>query len=451
MSSIDSSSAPSWRNTSVLRLAGRSDPVEVATRLAREAVFGALEAGWEGPPFDPMKLADFMGIVLRASGAVRDARLVCEKERAVIEYNPARPRARVRYSIAHECAHTLFPDWNEVPRHRLASADMVADDWELESLCNLIAAEFLMPLGSLPHVLDGASSLEELLVARREFDVSVEALFRRVVALSETPCAMFVARPTSKGYALEYAIPSRNWSPSFRKGQLVPTDSVIPTCVGIGHTVKAIETWPGGQAGTRIEAVGVPGHPGSSLPRVVVWCRNTEQPDSEGRRIEYLYGDATHPHSRGESILVHVVPDDTRVWGGGGFAASLRRAYGNVQADFIEWRATFPGRVPLGEVRFARATDSLVVTSIVAQAGHGPAPRPRIRYAALQRGLDAVARAAAEQGATLHMPRIGTGMAGGRWEVIEDILTESLQRFDVSAFVYDLPSRAGAVPGAARK
>jgi len=445
MSPLDHRAGPAWRNASVLRLSGDADPLEVATRLARESVFKAFEAGWGGPPFDPMKLADLMGIHLRTSGNVRDARLLCEEKRVVIEYNPARPRARVRYSIAHECAHTLFPDWNDVPRHRLASAEMDTDDWELESLCNLIAAEFLMPLGSLQHRLSGTSTIEELLVARSDFDVSVEALFRRVVTLSETPCAMFVARPTSDGYAIEYSIPSRHWLSVFRKGDLVPSTSVIPTCLGIGHTVKAIESWPGKSENMRVEAVGVPGHPGTGLPRVVAWCRPEEQDEAESRRIEYLFGDATHPHARGDGILVHVVPDDTRVWGGGGFAAALRRAYKEVQGEFIEWRQRFSGRAPLGEVHFARATDSLIVASIVAQSGHGVSSRPRIRYAALQRGLETVARAAADQGATLHMPRIGTGMAGGRWEIIEDVLTESLQAFDVSAYVYDLPSRAAAV------
>ncbi len=53
----------------------------------------------------------------------------------------------MRFSIAHEIANTLFPDHIERVRNRRAAVVTRNDDWQLELLCNIAAAEFLMPGG----------------------------------------------------------------------------------------------------------------------------------------------------------------------------------------------------------------------------------------------------------------------------------------------------------------
>jgi hypothetical protein len=46
-----------------------------------------------------------------------DARLVpAEGGRVRLEFNPTRPRGRVRFTIAHELAHTFFPDHRSFER-----------------------------------------------------------------------------------------------------------------------------------------------------------------------------------------------------------------------------------------------------------------------------------------------------------------------------------------------
>jgi O-acetyl-ADP-ribose deacetylase (regulator of RNase III) len=42
-------------------------------------------------------------------------------------------------------------------------------------------------------------------------------------------------------------------------------------------------------------------------------------------------------------------------------------------------------------------------------------------------------------GATVHMPRIGCGLAGGDWERVETIIQNTLGVAEVPAVVYDLP------------
>jgi hypothetical protein len=75
-----------------------------------------MEHGWCGPPYDPFALADTLGIELVARQDLDDARLVAVEGRPRIEFNLARRAARVRFSIAHEIEHFLFPDYAERPR-----------------------------------------------------------------------------------------------------------------------------------------------------------------------------------------------------------------------------------------------------------------------------------------------------------------------------------------------
>ena len=40
--------------------------------------------------------------------------------------------------------------------------------------------------------------------------------------------------------------------------------------------------------------------------------------------------------------------------------------------------------------------------------------------------------------ASVHMPRIGCGLAGGKWELIEQIIKEELITKEIAVTVYDL-------------
>src|SRR5690606_15016956 len=118
-------------------------------------------------------LADLLGIETTPRHDVEDARTVpVGRSGFRIEFNPTRPRGRLRYSIAHEIAHTLFPDCAEQVRNRVSRTDMLDDEWQLEALCNVAAAEFLMPIGSFPALKEEDLGIEHLMQLRRAYDVS---------------------------------------------------------------------------------------------------------------------------------------------------------------------------------------------------------------------------------------------------------------------------------------
>ncbi len=38
---------------------------------------------------------------------------------------------------------------------------------------------------------------------------------------------------------------------------------------------------------------------------------------------------------------------------------------------------------------------------------------------------------------TIHMPRIGCGLAGGKWEIVEDIIKDEFTKKGIDVYVYD--------------
>ena len=124
--------APSinWTNASVRAFAKNADPLTAIEEAARTLVLKAREKGWEGPPFNPLRIAELLEVQIEANSSVADARLVATERGPKIEFNPQQPRERVRFSIAHEIAHLLFPDWSEQIRNRGGDRPRTTGSWK---------------------------------------------------------------------------------------------------------------------------------------------------------------------------------------------------------------------------------------------------------------------------------------------------------------------------------
>ena len=83
----------------------------------------------------------------RSSRERRDAVLVpgARPKRGLILYNPSRQRGRIAFSVAHEIAHTFFPNSVSGARFRTMCDPDSREGNELERLCDLAASEILMP------------------------------------------------------------------------------------------------------------------------------------------------------------------------------------------------------------------------------------------------------------------------------------------------------------------
>jgi O-acetyl-ADP-ribose deacetylase (regulator of RNase III) len=427
-----------WTNPSVLRFAAGANPMDAMIERVRTVVLKARDAGWSGPPFNPIALAKILDIPVDATAAVPDARTVNEGGRPRIEYNPQQARARARFSVAHEIAHTFFPDVGDAVRHRGGDTTL-NDDWQLELLCNVAAAEMVMPIGSLPR-LDLLPPLEQLIRDRLQYDVSVEAYLIRVVSVTEAPVTMFIASPrTSDGdyqYRVDYSSSSAAAPRRDVRELLVPQISVVRQCTAIGSTAKAVEDWFAGAA-TRIECVGVPGYPGTLLPRVVGLVRHTEA--DLGDFVHYIHGDILAPRTIPPMVVCQLTNDRAVRWGGG-VARLMAQRYPNAETEYGEWIKRLSRAHRLGEVHFATTASGMVIASLVAQEGYGPGAS-RIRYHALDSCLRQVARYAFTQNASVHMPRIGTGGAGADWGLVEPLIRQNFEELEKGVWIYDLPPR----------
>jgi len=434
-----------WTNPSVLALAKGEDPTRVIVDRSRAMVLDAIQAGWSGPPFDPVDLAKRLNISVVPHENIQDARTIpIGANRLRIEFNPNRPPARTRYSVAHELAHTLFPDIGSKIQNRVAHEEMKGDDWQLEMLCNIGAAEMLMPIGSFPELKTEAISIDRLLELRREYGVSIEALLLRFVKITGTRCLVFCASKQDSShqtkYRIDYALPSKVWKPQIPPGSPIPSGSVVEQCTAIGFTAKGWETWPPFSEKFRVECVGASPYPTSPYPRVVGLLLSKEKP-SNLHGIEYLVGDATKPRGDGHRIIAHVVNDKAMTWGAG-FARVVRAKWPAVQDDFKNWATANPNRFSLGHLHLSTVDGQTSVAHMISQHGYGPSPKPRIRYNSLRSCLTHLAEIANTRNATVHMPRIGCGEAGGEWPVVEELVSETLLAARLSVIVYDLRDRA---------
>lgn len=430
-----------WTQPSVRKLLeghADGDPMSMIEQRARELALSAMEEGWTGPPYDPFQLADVLGIELVARQDLDDARLVSANGKPRIEFNPQRRPARIRFSVAHEIGHFLFEDYAERIRHRDMSQRR-ADDWQLEILCNVAAAELLMPAGAFPMRETEDLSLTHLLDQRARFGVSTEALLRRVVRITDRPACLFAAArlDTSDGFRIDYLVGSRAWRPTIAAGQTVVMDSVLGRCTAVGFSDHAMERWNGEEL--LVQAVGVPPYPGDRFPRLVGLLQPTKASGLRDVGLRYVRGDAARPPQDGPTIIAHVVNDRARSWGGRGFAVSLMREFPEARDQYAAWGAD--GNVRLGTVHLAHAGDDLWIASLVAQGGYGttPAARPRLRLSALRVSLEALATEAVARGAAVHMPLIGTGQGGTPWPMVRDLVLEELAERHVTTTVYVLP------------
>lgn len=164
-------------------------------------------------------------------------------------------------------------------------------------------------------------------------------------------------------------------------------------------------------------------------------------------KLEYIVGDATVPMSE-KSIIAHCC-NNIGGWGAG-FVIPLAEKYpqaeqmyrewykaGTKKIDYIDdlWRSV---KFELGETQFVK-THAGYVANIIGQDGIATCGSvPPIRYEALRAGLHTVAQEALYNGCEVQMPMIGAGLAGGNWEIIEQIIEEELVQQGVKTTVITL-------------
>lgn len=152
-------------------------------------------------------------------------------------------------------------------------------------------------------------------------------------------------------------------------------------------------------------------------------------------QITYLKGDATCPQAKGVKIICHVC-NDLGGWGKG-FVLAVSRRWPEPEAAYRAWHASKEG-FELGAVRLVQVEEYIWVANMIGQRGiKRGSSGPPVRYGAIAACLQEVGERAVELGASIHMPRIGCGLAGGEWSKVEPLIEEHLSGRGVPVTVYD--------------
>lgn len=154
--------------------------------------------------------------------------------------------------------------------------------------------------------------------------------------------------------------------------------------------------------------------------------------------IRYTIGDATQPGSPGPAIIVHIC-NDIGGWGAG-FVLAVSKRWPEPERHYRAWYQNSADDAPfaLGQVQFVEVGNDITVANLIGQRGiRKVGSQPPIRYEAVESGLAKIAVRAFETNASVHMPRIGCGLAGGRWEEIEPLIVSQLIEKGVDVTVYD--------------
>jgi O-acetyl-ADP-ribose deacetylase (regulator of RNase III) len=153
--------------------------------------------------------------------------------------------------------------------------------------------------------------------------------------------------------------------------------------------------------------------------------------------IEYLYGDATKPErivpdSNNHKYIAHGC-NNIQKWGKG-FVLAISKRWKEPKREYLRWGGQ------LGEIQIVNVEEDISVVNMITQHHiYSQNGVPPIRYEAVD---DCFATLTSElkqkhpDGCfSIHMPRIGCGLAKGTWRKIGPIVEKNLDGLEV--YVYD--------------
>jgi len=428
-----------WTHKSVIRLieeSGNDDPLEEIKTRARKLVLQAFEMGWQGPPYSPVELAEYLGIEVMPNDSVIDARTMPLKKGFQIQYNPFQRPTRVNFSISHEIAHTLFSDCAEAIRNR---ENEPMENRQLEQLCNAAAAEIQLPYAVFSHDANAAKpSIEGLIDLATKYKASLESVFIRYAEVIDKPCAILIGIFQSEDrIVVDYHKTSKKFQTPLPDYFEIPVGAKAYECTTPGWTAREHVNWAifhGIQY--NMFAVGISPYRRDKKPRVAMLILPADSLDlsPEIDKIILEIGDATKPRGTGKKIIAQVVNTSAAL--GRGFGYSLSKNYPVVKEELRKWHSN-KQEFKLGNTNLIKIDNSLYVFQMLAQKGIFPKNNEiPLKYNELRECLIQLRHVAKELNCSIHMPAIGSGNAGGDWNVIIGMIHDELVNHDLKVNIY---------------
>ena len=251
-----------WQDPLVRKLIAKHrgrDPHEIIEARARELL---AEAGQDKLPIDVEGVASLLGIRRRLGEYSFAGRIYAEPSgQLVMDLTKSDRPARRRFTCGHEIIHTVFPGFSREARYRVDATvgNHTRERNEEEFLCDLGAAELLLPSNLLLAEYDISAGLQEVERLAEDAEASLEAAANRLVELSDEGVALIVlevshkpadrselrkGQSVPKRLRVRYA-KSRALSTYVPRFKSVDEDSPYGEALATGDLVRGVDTLPG--------------------------------------------------------------------------------------------------------------------------------------------------------------------------------------------------------------
>lgn len=141
--------------------------------------------------------------------------------------------------------------------------------------------------------------------------------------------------------------------------------------------------------------------------------------------------DATQPIGTEMKYIAHVC-NNIGAWGAG-FVLAISNRWSAPEKHYLNLK---PSERKLGNTHFIQVESDIIVVNMIAQNGLRTTTNPTpLDYYSLAVCLETMYNKALIENATVHMPKIGSGLGGGDWNKIENIIKEKMK---VDTHIYTL-------------
>lgn len=144
--------------------------------------------------------------------------------------------------------------------------------------------------------------------------------------------------------------------------------------------------------------------------------------------IKYINGDLFDTDC---DIIMHGV--NCKGGFGSGVAATVRNLYPKARHYYLDKFDTEGWK--LGEVQFVPQWNNKVIANCATQDNYLPRGECHVDYVAVSACMEKVLAFAKENSYTIAMPKIGAGLAGGDWTIIEKVINSTIGDTEVKVYV----------------
>lgn len=158
--------------------------------------------------------------------------------------------------------------------------------------------------------------------------------------------------------------------------------------------------------------------------------------------IRYTKGDVTQPEETGGiRVIVHVC-NDVGGWGpeGRSVADAIGKRWPEAKSEYkAQFISGSSQSLKLGSVQLVDVEDKLWVANCIAQHLYRrPGNLVPFKHEAFEECCNTLVRCFVGRNASIHMPKVGTGLGGANWGDVEAIIQRTLVAAELEVTVYEL-------------